>query len=133
VLVAASVQAGECPKLDVTDAWVRLAPPGSRVLAGYARLSNPGSSPVTLFDTSGADFERVELHSMSFEDGVMRMRRLDDVEIAPGETLELAPGGKHLMLIGPKRGFVVGDKLAIDLEACDGMPPQRVELEVRAD
>ena len=119
-----------CDELTVTDAWVRLAPPNASVMAGYLTLANSGKDTVTVRGGNSADFKSVELHNMTHENGVMQMRKLEAVEVAPGGEVALAPGGKHLMLIGPKRAFAAGDSIEITLEVCDGQQ-QTVSLPVR--
>ncbi len=130
---ASSTLQKQCGRFEVTSAWSRLAPPTAPVLAGYLTLANRGDETLVLSGARSASFERVELHSMSMDNGVMRMRKLERVEIEPGRTLELAPGGKHLMLIGPKRPFAAGERIPVELELCAGKPALRVELEVRGE
>ncbi len=117
-MLLAGAQAHACGELTVGDAWVRLAPPNAPVMAGYLSLSNAGVDPVVVTGGSSDSFERVELHDMTHENGVMKMRKLDQIEIAAGGKVELAPGGMHLMLIGPKQGFAAGDSVAVTLRVC---------------
>ena len=130
---ASSTLQGQCGPYAVSAAWSRLAPPSAPVLAGYLTIENQGEQTLVLSGASSAAFERVELHSMSMDGGVMRMRKLERVEIEPGETLELAPGGQHLMLIGPKRIFAAGERISVEIGFCAGKPALRIELEVRGD
>lgn len=117
-MVLAGAQAQACGELTVADAWVRLAPPNAPVMAGYLTLSNAGADPAVVTGGSSDAFERVELHDMTHENGVMKMRKLDRIEVEPGAKVELAPGGMHLMLIGPKREFAVGDSVEVTLRLC---------------
>lgn len=126
-LVAA--QAHACGDLTVSAAWARVAPPTATVMAGYLTLANPGDEAVTVTAASSPSFERVEMHDMTHENGVMKMRKLDQIEIAPGGKAELAPGGRHLMLIRPKRAFAAGDQ--IELTLLCGEHAQTVTLPVR--
>jgi copper(I)-binding protein len=107
------VKAGD---LVITQAWSRATPNGAKAGGGYLTIENKGSSPDKLLrgdaDLAGA----VQVHEMSIENGVMKMRPLENgLTIEPGTTVKLAPGGYHLMLLdlkGPKQG----DRLAITLE-----------------
>jgi copper(I)-binding protein len=117
-MVLAGAQAQACGELTVTDAWVRLAPPNAPVMAGYLTLTTTSDESVSVTGASSSAFERVELHDMTHENGVMKMRKLDQIEIAAGGKVELAPGGMHLMLIGPKRAFAVGDSVEVTLRLC---------------
>lgn len=63
------------------------------------RITNKGATPDRLIGGSAPIAGRLEIHASALDHGVMRMRRLSDgIEILPGETVELEPGGKHLML-----------------------------------
>jgi hypothetical protein len=115
-LTGANAQA--CGELTVTDAWVRLAPPNAPVMAGYMTLSNAGAESVMVTAGSSDEFERVELHDMTHENGVMKMRKLDQIEVPPGSKVELAPGGMHVMLIAPKQTLVAGDNVEVTLRLC---------------
>jgi len=116
IVLALLTGAASAGQLIFHDAWSPLAPPG-RMMAGFVQIQNQGEAPVVLVDGHSEQFGRIEIHTMDMEDGVMRMRRLDQLSIAPGETVELAPGGLHLMLIQPLRQFEIGQ--VIDLELID--------------
>lgn len=101
--------------LTAADAWIREAPPGASVMAGYLRLHNGGDSPIRCDKVSGADFGAAEIHRTTIEDGRSRMLRAQVIEIpAHGQAL-LAPGGMHLMLFRPQRGLAAGDRSALTL------------------
>lgn len=107
-------------ELKLEDAWVRPAPPTAKVVAGFGRITNPGTVDAELATLSSPAFGRVELHEMKTVDGVMQMRRLERVKLAPGESLDLAPGGNHFMLYDPVAPLAEG--AAVDLTmtlACD--------------
>lgn len=78
--------------------------------AGYLEITNAGTTPDRLIAVK-ADFPRVEIHTVLMsDDGVARMRRLEDgLEIAPGETVTLQPGGNHIMFMG-----LNGDPFEVD-------------------
>jgi len=100
--------------LSVTDAWSPQAPPG-RMMAGFMQLENQGSEPIVLTHGESQRFGRVEIHTMRMDEGVMRMRKLDTLEIPAGERVELRSGGLHLMLMQPKGAFELGDRFELDL------------------
>ena len=100
--------------LTVEDPWTPEAPPG-RMMAGFMLLHNAGETDVALVDATSPGFDHVEIHTMVMDDGVMRMRRLDELVIPAGETVELRPGGLHLMLIEPLQSFSQGDQIEIEL------------------
>src|SRR3569832_1207694 len=116
-LVAANVRAAG--KLEVTDAWVRAAPPGAMMLAGYARLHNAGDEPVIVRGASSDMFGDVSLHESVESGGVERMRPLASISITPGEDALLAPGGKHLMLMKPQHALTAGTAVTIHFDTND--------------
>ena len=83
--------------LRVDNAWIRTPVAGRAVTAGYCDITNTGSAPVAITGFSGEGL-RVEIHETIDEDGMMRMRPMPGLHLGPGETISLAPGGKHLML-----------------------------------
>ena len=112
--------AGAAGQLQIEQAWIRTAPPGAMMLAGYATLRNSGDAPITVTAASSVDFGDVSLHQSVEENGVARMRALGDVVVAPGERIVFAPGGKHFMLMQPKRELKSGDRVKIHLDTKTG-------------
>ncbi|MBI1238899.1 MAG: copper chaperone PCu(A)C [Alphaproteobacteria bacterium] len=89
----------EVGDLAVGHPWARPTAPGATIGAGYLTVTNNGAEADRLIGGSSTAAARVELHTMSMDEGVMKMRAVEGFEIAPGETLTLAPGGNHLMLM----------------------------------
>src|SRR3954451_16671206 len=95
--------------LTITHPWVR-AVPGSKVGAGYLTITNAGSTPDRLTGGTLTGAARLEVHSSSTEGGVSRMRPVEGgLEIKPHQTVTLAPGGDHLMLLDLSGAFVDGE------------------------
>lgn len=113
-LLAAAFQPAIAEPLQFADPWTPEAPPG-RMMAGFMVVNNPGDAPVVLVDAHSPLFERVEIHTMIMDDGVMRMRRLEQLTIEPGQSVSLKPGGKHLMLMRPRESLTVGDEIPLTL------------------
>ena len=120
LLVAGASDALAAGRLVVEGAWIRSAPPGAMMLAGYATLRNDGDAPVVVTAADSADFGSVSLHESVEEGGVAHMRALDRVEIKPGERVVFAPGGKHLMLMRPKHEIKSGESVKIHLNTSAG-------------
>lgn len=97
------------------DAWIPAAPPSARMLAGYVELVNEGADPVTINSVRAAGFEIAEIHRSVDDNGVARMRRVEQIEIPAGEAVELAPGGLHIMLMRPERVPKSGESVTIEL------------------
>lgn len=97
--------------------WARATPPNAKVGAGYAVLANTTPEDDRLVGATAEISERVEVHSMAMDDGVMRMRELEDgLPLPAGETVLLEPGGLHLMFMGLKRRLTPGDVFEGTLE-----------------
>jgi len=102
--------------LKLTDLWTRATPPGAPVGAGYLSITNTGGEPDRLIAVSSPEAERGELHEMSMENSIMKMRPLaDGIEIPAGATVTLAPGGLHLMFVELKAPLAEGGKLPVTL------------------
>lgn len=82
----------------VNDVWARASVTNTG--AAYATIENRGGADDTLIEALSPVAERVEIHDMTMEGMVMKMRKLDALPVEAGETVTLAPGGKHIMLIG---------------------------------
>lgn len=120
LIAATPVWAGSaCRGLAVSGAWIAEAPPVATVLAGYAVLVNNGNRPLRIDGAGSKDFGAVQIHEMSMDGGVMRMRELKQIEVPAHGRIELAPGGTHLMLLEPKRALKAGDSAALTLR-CGG-------------
>lgn len=108
---------------DVTAGDLRIGRPWTRAVgeraptaAGYMAIRNTGSTPDRLLGAESPRATRIELHEMSVTDGVMRMRPLPDgIALPSGDEIRLAPGGLHLMIIGPQGGFVQGTTIPATL------------------
>lgn len=104
---APTVKAGG---LSIETPWMRATPAGAKVAGGYVRITNTGSVPDRLtgaaIDLAGS----AAIHSMTMDGGVMRMAPVDGgLAIAPGQTVELKPGGYHLMFEDLKGAPRVGE------------------------
>jgi copper(I)-binding protein len=102
-------------RLVVEQAWIRSAPPNTPMLAGYARLSNRGDEAISVNAVSSAFFAKASLHETQDDNGVSKMRPLGTLLLKPGASVDLAPGGKHLMLMQPRGEVKPGQKIPIEL------------------
>lgn len=104
--------------VEASGAWIRIAPPGAMMLAGYVTLTNTGDAAAELASVHSAAFGAVEVHRTEIVDGVSRMRAVPELRIAPGESVTLSPGGMHLMLMQP--AAPLGERVAIVFDWRDG-------------
>jgi copper(I)-binding protein len=97
--------------LHVEHPWSRATPKGASVGAGYLVIENRGSTVDRLISASAEVAGRTEIHEMAVVDGVMRMRPLaKGIELAPGMTAKLEPGGLHIMFLDLKRPLEKGER-----------------------
>jgi copper(I)-binding protein len=119
-LLSASVSAGDDELLVIKDAWVRALPPTQNVTSAYLSVTNPGSAPVTITGGTADLAGEVQIHTTRDVDGYMRMERLQQIELPPGGSARLEPGGVHLMLMQLQRMPAVGEQLRLCLTLSSG-------------
>ena len=107
-------------KLGVYDAWIRAAPPGVSMMAGYATLKNTGDAPISVLTVQSDAFRQSSIHETIIEHGVAKMRETPRIDLAPGATVTLKPGGAHLMLIDPRHEIGKGEKVPMVFLLADG-------------
>jgi hypothetical protein len=108
------------PVIEVQQAWIREAPPASRVLAGYMTIINTGDAPAEITGISSPDFASAELHHTRVEDGVARMVPVASIPVPAGGRVLLEPGGMHLMLFDPGRPLKSGDVVRLEVKQSSG-------------
>lgn len=109
-----------------SDAYVRAVPAGFENTALFVKITNRNNSDVYLTKAVSSIADNVELHNHVNNDGAMMMRPVEQIKIGGTQTVELAPGGYHIMLIDLKRDLEVGENIEVDLSFSDGT---KVELE----
>jgi len=116
-------------ELDVRDPWIKNLPPSVPVRAGYMTIHNPQSEAVSIVSLRSDAFASVEIHQTIEQDGMMRMEQVPSLKIEPNSSLQLAPGGLHLMMMNPSEPTRPGDLLEIVIVLDDGSE-QRVDMQV---
>jgi copper(I)-binding protein len=97
---AVQVPSPEQSGLTLSESWARATPPGATVGAAYFSLRNTGKVSLNITGFRSEAAGDVELHDTQVVDGVSRMRPVTlPITLAPGESLQLSEGGKHLMLM----------------------------------
>ncbi len=103
---AGDVTVGE---IVISNPWTRVTPPGATVAGGFMTITNKGKAADRLVGGTSGIAGRFEVHQMTMEDGVMKMREVTGgLEIKPGETVELKPGSYHVMFMDLKSNPVEG-------------------------
>lgn len=115
-ILALPVAAHDYTAGDITigHPWSRAAGAGGTG-AGFLKLTNNGTQPDRLVAATSPLAPVVELHSMVRDGDVMRMRPVQDITIAPGQTVELRPGGFHIMLVGLTAPLNQGMRVPLNL------------------
>jgi periplasmic copper chaperone A len=112
VRIVAAANAAPAPKvgaLTIEQPWSRATPGGAKVGGGYLRITNAGTAPDRLIGGSFPLSAKVEVHEMRLEGDIMRMKPVEGgLEIKPGATVELKPGGFHLMFVDLKEPLKEG-------------------------
>ncbi len=96
-VAAAAAPAQSAPKVEA--AWARPTVQGQAGGGAFLRITG-GSAPDRLLSASAGVAREVELHSMEMEGNVMRMRPITGIDVPAGKTIELKPGGQHVMFVG---------------------------------
>lgn len=112
-LVFSSAAASAKDSVSIENAWVRPTTPGQDVGAAYMTFSS--KQDVTLIRTTSDATNSVEIHSMSMQNGVMKMRMLENLAIKAGKPYKLEPGGFHLMLFDLKKPLAAGQHVNFEL------------------
>jgi periplasmic copper chaperone A len=112
------------------SAWIRAGVPGDVNGAAYLILENHTSSEVLLTAVRGELADRIELHTHTRVDGLMRMVEVPSITVPAGGAAVLEPGGYHIMLLGIRQPFVEGETHSLVLEF-DSIPSMDLEFIVR--
>jgi copper(I)-binding protein len=102
------------PSIHVVDAWARATPPGAESGAVYCKIMNHGGADRLVGARSPAA-HGVEIHASVSESGVVEMRRIDALPVDAGASVELAPGGTHVMLVGLAAPLAAGARIELTL------------------
>lgn len=102
--------------IKLENPWTRATPPGAAAGGGFAVITNTGSNADRLVGGKAEGVGRIEVHTMEMDGDVMKMREVEGgLEIPAGETVELKPGGLHVMFMGLKEPLVEGQSLDVVL------------------
>ncbi len=124
LLISTAVQAeavsDAAGSVSVNDAYVRSVPPGQPNSAAFMKLHNSSSAHHAVVSAASPAAKTVELHTHKMEGGMMKMRRIEKIDIRPNGQTALEPGGLHIMLMGLREGLNPGNLVSITLTFEDG-------------
>jgi len=128
-LVLALIAAPSLAQVAVSDAWVRGTVPGQKATGAFMRLTSP--TDAALVSASSPVAGIVEIHEMALEGGVMKMRAVPKLPLPAGKSVDLKPGGYHVMLMDLKQPLKEGDTVPVTLAFTD-KDGKQVTQEVKA-
>lgn len=138
VLGAALLMGARAPVLaaeavSVSKPWVRATVPGQSVAGAYMDIT--AKSNAALIGVASPVAVKAELHTMTMDGGVMKMRPLDKLDLPANKTVNLKPGGYHVMLTDIRRELKAGERVPLTLTVQDPRGAKltlQVDAEVRA-
>jgi copper(I)-binding protein len=103
--------------IHISQPWSRATPKGASAGAGYMTITNKGTAPDRVACVSSDAAAKCQIHTMTMDNGVMKMRPVEGgLEIKPGETVTLKPGGLHVMLVDLKHPLEAGNTVKATLK-----------------
>lgn len=104
----------------------------SNIGVAFISMTNTGTKPLTLIGAQSSVSKKVEIHTHETSGDIMQMRKIDRVDIPAGATIEMQPGGLHLMLIGLRQPLAVNQQFDVILTFKDQPPvTQRFVVQAR--
>ena len=120
VAIVSSYSITRADGLSVREAWARASAGPAKIGAAYLVLANDSATADRLVSASSPAARVAELHTTIEEGDVMRMQRLDGVDLAPGALAQFKPGGMHIMLVDLAAPLKVGTKFPLTLIFASG-------------
>lgn len=114
ISVSSLAQEAKLGKLSISHAWARATVPGMQAGGGFLVISNHGVAD-RLVAAQASVSAATELHTMKIENDMMKMQKVDAIDVPAGETTELKPGGHHIMFINLKAPLKEGDRVELKL------------------
>ena len=102
--------------IKIEGAYTRATAPGQQVAGGFMKIENKGNVADQLVSASSPAAGEVQLHEMAMDGNVMKMRQVKDIAVPAGGSVELKPGGYHLMFLNLKGPFVAGETVPVKLK-----------------
>lgn len=116
--------------LNISNAWIKNLPPVVPMRAGYMLIENNNNIAYRIVGIQSEVFTAIDIHETVEKNGMMSMQPVSALTIEANTSVELAPGGMHLMMMRPKQVLKPGDRVSISLEFDDGST-QILQMTVR--
>ncbi len=127
--LVAALSTSAFAQVTVRDPWVRATVPQQKATGAFMQISAPAESRLVEARSSVAGV--VEIHEMTMESNVMKMRAVPGIELPAGKPVDLKPGGYHVMLMDLKQQLKEGETVPITL-VVEGKDKKRETIEVKA-
>ena len=105
------------PPLVATDVEITRPIPGRSMSAGFLVLTNNTDEAIRITSVTSPQFGSIELHETTIENGIARMRKVDELLVPAGGSVTLERGGKHLMLM---QAGELGESVSLQLYDDEG-------------
>jgi copper(I)-binding protein len=112
--------------IEVTGAWARATLPAQKVAGVFMDIRSESGAKLVGVESPAAG--AAEVHEMRNEDMVMRMRKVNALDLPAGKVVKLAPGGYHVMLFELRQPLAPGDKVKLTLKVDRGGKREDVEV-----
>ncbi|MCP5248005.1 MAG: copper chaperone PCu(A)C [Candidatus Accumulibacter sp.] len=126
-LLAAGANAAD---VEIREAWIRGTVPGQQATGAFLEITS--KSGATLVGAASPAAGVSEIHEMRMDGSVMKMRAVERLELPAGKTVQLAPGGYHVMLLNLKQALRKGETVPLTLQI-EGKDKQVEAVEIRAE
>lgn len=106
--------------INIDNAYARAVPPGQPNSASFMTLTNHSDSDHAIVAALSSVSSIVQLHTHTNDGGMMKMRQIEKIVIPAGKTIELKPGGLHIMLMNLQKKLVPNENVTVTLLFADG-------------
>jgi copper(I)-binding protein len=114
IVSTAGAALAQSTDIEIKNAWARATPGGAQAAAAYVTIEAPGGDRLTGVSTPAA--QKADIHSMTMDNGVMKMRQVDGLDLPAGQAVTLKPGGYHIMLTGLAKPLEEGQSFPLTLD-----------------
>jgi copper(I)-binding protein len=119
LLAACENDAG--PPVSISDVKIFAPIPGSSAGVAYFKIDNTSDAAITVNRIESPQYDGVQMHETTIEDGVSRMRPIESFQVDPSSSVEFKPGGKHLMLMRPSTNVAPGSLVELEIHYSEGL------------
>lgn len=109
------------PTVSIADVRILAPLPGSSAGVAYFSITNRGDAAITVNRIDSPQYDDVQMHETTIENGVSRMRPVESFQVGPSTSVEFVPGGKHVMLMRPSTNVAPGSLVELEVHYDNGL------------